>query len=192
MALDQSLSPEVALLAALSETLEKEYLGQDDLLWEKSPFGWLKTRPSRQVGTIGERLVAGWLASHEFNVLRSPDSDADRVIESLRTEIKFSTLWRGGFYKFQQIRDQNYDMLVCLGVSPFNAHCWAMTKEEVMDRWGCPDGEGLPHQHGGRAGTDTCWLTVDPKSPYAWLNPHGGSLADGLRSVASLSGRPLT
>lgn len=94
MALDYALSPEVALLAAISQTLEKEYLGQDDLLWEKSPFGWLKTRPSRQVGTIGEKLVAGWLACHEFNVLRSPDSDADRIIESLRTEIKFSTLWR--------------------------------------------------------------------------------------------------
>lgn len=96
-----------------------------------------------------------------------------------------------GFYKFQQIRDQNYDMIVCLGVSPFDAHCWAMTKDEVMGRCGRPDGEGLPHQHGGQAGTDTCWLTVDPAAAHAWLKPHGGSLGDGLRSVATLSGRPL-
>ena len=59
MSAGNALSPEVALLAAISETLEKEYTGKDDLMWEKSPFGWMKTRPSRQVGTIGERLVAG-------------------------------------------------------------------------------------------------------------------------------------
>ena len=29
-------------------------------MWAGSPFGWIKTRPSRQVGAIGEKLVRHW------------------------------------------------------------------------------------------------------------------------------------
>ena len=122
-------------------------------------------------------------------MLRSPDSDADRIVESSRTVIKLSTLWKAGNYKFQQIRDQDYDLLVCLGVSTFDAHCWAMTKEAVLQHWGQRDGQGLPHQHGGQAGTDTCWLTVDPIAPHPWLKPHGGSLEKGLTVLQTLTER---
>lgn len=47
--------PEVQALAAISTTLQVEYEA-DDLMWEGSPFGWIKRRPSRQVGAIGEKL----------------------------------------------------------------------------------------------------------------------------------------
>jgi hypothetical protein len=45
------------------------------------------------------------------------------LINGHRVEIKFSTLWQEGIYNFQQIRDQNYEYAVCLGISPFEAHC---------------------------------------------------------------------
>ena len=38
-------------------------------------------------------------------------------------------------YKFQQLRDQNYEFAICLGISPFSAHCWVLPKAEIMDRW---------------------------------------------------------
>ena len=113
--------PDVRILASIATSLEGDYAA-DDAAWVGSPFAWIKTRPSRQVGKIGEQLVAGWLASRGFNVSRSGDSEADRVVEEKRIEIKFSTLWKGGGYKFQQLRDQDYDLVVCLGVSPFDAH----------------------------------------------------------------------
>ena len=122
------------ILVALSKTLEMEYSDDNDE-WIDSPFAWIKTRPSRQVGAIGEKLIAGWLATRGFNVNRSGDSDADRILENKRVEIKFSTLWKTGGYKFQQIRDQNYDLLICLGVSPFDAHCWVIPKADVMRLW---------------------------------------------------------
>lgn len=50
--------PEVQALAAISATLHVDYKS-DDLMWEGSPFGWIKRRPSRQVGAIGEKLIAG-------------------------------------------------------------------------------------------------------------------------------------
>ena len=125
--------PDVQLLAAIASTLRADY-EKVDLSWEGSPFEWVKTRPSRQVGKIAEDLVAGWLAAKGFNVSRCTDSDADRVIESKRVEIKSSTLWRNGQYKFQQIRDQNYDIAICLGISPFEAHCWVIEKSVLMDQ----------------------------------------------------------
>lgn len=176
--------PEVSLIAALADSLRKDYEEDEDSAWSSSPFGWIKTRPSRQVGTIGEKLVAGWAAAHDFNVVRSPDSDADRIIEGVRTEIKFSTLWRQGFYKFQQIRDQRYDLLICLGVSPHDAHSWVFRKEELVPKIGKV--ECLANQHGGSAGTDTAWLSVDPSDPPTWVTAYGGSLGGALERLRAI------
>ncbi len=66
-------------------------------------------------------------AAKGLAVERSRDSEADRVIAGVRVEIKFSTLWRDrGGYTFQQLRDQNYEVAVFLGISPFDAHCWVV------------------------------------------------------------------
>lgn len=159
----------VVLLAGIAGTLQADYL-DDGAAWIESPFAWIKTRPSRQVGKIGEQLVAGFCAAKGLNVLRSSDSDADRIIEDRRVEIKLSTLWRNGSYVFQQIRDQRYDTLLCLGLSPFDAHAWVIDKRDI------PFGR-LAHQHGGVRGTDTWWLQIDPKRPPTWLKNHPGTLA---------------
>lgn len=180
----RALSPEVQLLAGIASTLEADYTS-DDVGWAGSPFAWIKTRPSRQVGAIGEKLVAGWLAARDFNVLRSPDSDADRIIESKRVEIKFSTLWKNGGYKFQQLRDQNYEFAICLGLSPFDAHCWVLPKPVILDQW--RNGRGLQSQHGGAGGSDTAWLSVVPTAVPGWLTTHGGSLRAALDEIAKLT-----
>ena len=103
---------EVQLLAALAEGLKTEYQTEEDLSWSRSPFGWIRKQSSRRKGAIGEKLVAGWCAARDINVLRSPDAEADRILEGVRTEIKFSTLWENQSYRFQQIRDQDYELLV--------------------------------------------------------------------------------
>ncbi len=153
--------------------MEADYVGKGELMWEGSPFQWITKRPSRQIGTIGENLVAGWAAAKGFDVLRSPDSDADRIIQGHRIEIKYSRLWTDTHqYVFQQIRNQNYDYMLCLGVSPFDAHAWFIPKSELMQDRPC-----LSHQHGGSAGTDTRWLQFPANNPPSWLNQFGGRLA---------------
>jgi len=97
--------PEVRILAAISAQLEGDYKAVEDT-WKGPPFAWIMKHPSRRKGAIAERLVAGWLASRGFNVTRSGGAESDRCVEGHLTEIKFSTLWKSGSYKFQQFRDQ--------------------------------------------------------------------------------------
>ena len=169
----QIKDPEVLLLATIAGTLKGDYVreGPDDP-WAGSPFAWIRTRPSRQVGKIGEQLVAGWCAAKGLDVTRSSNSEADRVIAGRRVEIKFSTLWESGVYKFQQLRDQDYEFAVCLGISPFDAHCWVISKAVLREHV-----IGHTPQHTGKGGTDTFWLSFDASSPPAWLAPCGGRLA---------------
>ena len=165
--------PEVKLLASLAATLEPDYV-QDNDAWSDSPFKWIKTSlPSRTVGAVGEALVAGWAAAKGFDVTRTGDSDADRIINGHRIEIKFSTLWANGGYKFQQIRDQRYEFCFCLGVSPFDAHAWLLPKDVLLERV-----IGHMGQHSGASGRDTAWLGFPVGQPYPWMAEHGGRLSD--------------
>ncbi len=169
---------DVGMLASIAQSLRADYVS-NDAAWEGSPFAWIRTRPSRQKGKIGEQLVAGWCAAKSLNVERSPDSDADRVIEGKRVEIKLSTLWESGIYKFQQLRDQNYEYLICLGISPFDARAWVFKKSEIpFDR--------LDHQHGGSRGRDTWWIEADPNRPPRWMmRDQRGKLSDVYRILKS-------
>lgn len=125
--------PEVAGLIEAANSLQAGYPDPDSA-WRDSSFAWIKARPSRQVGVIGERLVAAWLESKGLTVERSPDAECDRVIQGKRVEVQFSTLCKSGVYRFQQIREQNYNLVICLGLSPFDAHCWVIPKAQVLEQ----------------------------------------------------------
>ena len=171
--------PDVRLLVCIAETLRADYEKDDDRLWEDSPFGWIKTRPSRQVGKIGEQLVAGWCAAKGLDVTRCPDSEADRIVEGRRVEIKFSMLWKSAAYTFQQFRDQDYEYAICLGVSPFAAHCWVIPKQVVMAH------ARAQHDAGG-GGSDTRWIQgLDPLAPGDWLAQWGGTLGEAFEVLKS-------
>ena len=174
--------PEVKMLATIAETIKSDYLEDPESdPWRESPFAWIKTRPSRQVGKIGEQLIAGWCAAKGLDVCSSGDTEADRVIAGHRMEIKFSTLWKSGVYKFQQLRDQNYEYAVCLGLSPFTARCWVISKAILREHV-----IGHTPQHTGRGGTDTFWLSFPADDPPQWMDECGGRLSDAFDVLASL------
>ena len=150
----QISDPNVLLLASIAASLKGDYVRIAPDPWEGSPFAWIMAMSSRRKGKISEQLVAGWCAAKGLNVVRSGDAEADRIIEGHRVEIKFSSLWESGIYKFQQIRDQNYEYVICLGVCPFDAHCWVIPKDLLREHI-----IGHTPQHMGRRGTDTFWLS---------------------------------
>lgn len=171
--------PDVQLLEGIASMLQGDYT--DDNQWAGSPFAWIKQRPSRQVGKIGEQLVSGWCAAKGLSVGPSGDTEADRVIQDKRVEIKFSTLWKSGLFKFQQIRDQDYEVLVCLGLAPFDARCWVIPKTALYDFV-----IGHTPQHTGAGGTETFWLSSSPESPPSWLEDYGGSLAQAFEVLREM------
>ncbi len=176
--------PEVCELARHAAQLRREYVKDESDPWRDSPFGWMKARPSsKQVGAIGEKLVERWCVANDLKVRKSPDTVADRLIEGRRVEIKFSTLWLRGEYRFQQIRDQDYEYLFALGVSPFDAHAWVIPKSvlmrHVMGRMG---------QHTGADATDTSWLRVKVGEEPGWLTEWGGTLAKARDLLAAMNG----
>jgi hypothetical protein len=125
--------------------------------------------------------VAGWCATKGFDVVRSPDSQADRVVEGHRIEIKFSTLWASGGFKFQQVRNQNYEHLFCLGLSPHDAQAWLVPKAVLHEHV-----IGVTGQHTGSSGTDTAWISFPSDDPHAWIRPFGGKLGDVHRVLQGL------
>lgn len=166
---------EVHFLASLAGSLKGEFLGEKEVkLWQGSPFYWIKSRPSRQIGSIGEALVAGWSAARGFDVQKPTNSGHDRRIGGRKIEIKFSTLWTNDeIFRFQQLRDQDYEYAFLLGLSPFDAQAWFVPKEELS--YNRPP--ELVHQHGGASGRDTRWLSFSAASPPHWLEPFGGTLS---------------
>lgn len=179
------MSTAFELLLEANERVKNRYT-ERRVQWVGSPFEWLIRLPSRTVGAAGEALVEEWLGSQGFEFTPSGTTDFDRWCKlqggkrQLRMEIKFSTLWESGNYVFQQIRDQKYDILLCLGISPNSAHAWAIPK---MVAWA-----NATPQHSGERGRDTKWLHVFPESFPQWLAPYGGTLETALQYLRTILG----
>ena len=180
------VDPSVESLANVASTLAADYR-TDRSDWQGSPFAWIIPHPPARQGAIGKRLISTWLETSGLSVTHCSGREADRIVNGRRVAMKFSMLWEEGLYRFQQIRDQRYDLLICLGVSPFDAHSWVFTKEFLMQGRGTL--EGFRYQHRGNAGADTAWIHVDPRTPQQWLTLHGGTLDDALGAMPALLSR---
>lgn len=164
------MSPYEALLQANGDAQVQMGRADAEDPWAGSPFEWLMRLPSRSRGRAGELIVESWLDGLGFQVSPPTNSGHDRTISRRKVEIKFSTLWGSGEYVFQQLRDQDYEVAVLLGVSPSIAHCWAVPKQEAF-------GRAVP-QHGGAAGRDTKWLRIKAAALPAWMSEYGGELEE--------------
>ena len=155
----------------IASELETKYVTNAVDPWHGSPFAWILKQPARTKGAIGEKLVEEWYRANEIDVQRSPDSEADRIVNGVRMEIKMSTLWSSGGYKFQQIREQNYDYCFCLGLSPSKVHAWLLPKSTLRKNV-----IGVTGQHTGANGADTAWIGFQADQPHDWMKPYGGTL----------------
>jgi len=163
--------PNLARFVQVTDAVSKEYAGNLEG-WSGSPFAWILTLPSRSRGAAGEKIVDTWLTHNGFNVKRARHSGCDRIVDGINFEIKFSTLWQSGGYKFQQLRDQDYESVFCLGISPTRVHAWLIPKSVAWEH-------SIP-QHGGNVGTDTKWLGFQADNPPPWMSEYGGSLSHVL------------
>lgn len=162
------------ILVKISEDLYSPYKEKKEKKqkeWENSPFSWFVfDLTSSQKGAVGEKMVAKFLTQQGFSVSKSPGSDSDLAVNGHQVEVKCSTLWEGGIYKFQQIRDQDYSILFCLGISPHEAHAWVARKADI-------DWNEISGQHTGEGAKDTSWTGFAPSQcPHTWMHPQTGDL----------------
>ena len=175
--------PDVGWLADVATELKREYVEADGA-WAGSPFAWIKAQPSpSRRGKIGERLVARWCRQHGFRVESVGDKEADMMVHGHRVEVKFSTCWEeDGCYKFQQIRDQDYAFLICLGLSPTSAHCWIIPKDVVFSKDVLFVYVGPQHGEKRKTRTRTTTRTSTTRSGSKWIQ---ANRTNGLRRTAA-------
>lgn len=156
--------------------------------WAGSRYAYLRTLQSRRRGAAGEALVENLLRSLGYQVARTKDTHADRKVTGTggetRIEIKFSTEWEGGWYRWSQFRDQDYDWVVLVGISPHAARIWVIPKDVVLAH-----AEG---QHSGADATETFWMAVDVNNIPEWMNEWGGDLHCVPQAFRQAFGSPLT
>lgn len=160
------LSEEYLMLAASVAHMQAELEKSD--AWADSPLEWILNLSPRQKGVLGRNLVISWLKQRGFSVDRPKDSGEWLIINGKKLAIKFSTLWNNGIYKFQQIRRENYDYILCFGISPTDAHCWILERDYAI--------KNATPQH-----RSEYWISFAPKSPPPWLIDCGGSLENAYQ-----------
>lgn len=124
----------------------------------------------RKKGKAGEQLVKAWALEEGigYHCTEARIQRSRSHTQWSKIEVKLSILWEGGSYKFQQIRDQDYDYMLCFGISPFDVHDWLIPKKLLRD-----DKPGLGGQHGGKNSKETKALQSMVDKPPTWLEPYG-------------------
>ena len=150
--------------------------------WRRSPFNWLLTLAPGTRGAIARRMVEEWVAALGLSAHQMTDHRQRYVVvEGKRIQVKFSTLWNNGEYRFQQIRDQDYDYVLCLGISPDDVHTWLIPKDEMLEHL-----RGRAGQHTGAGAHETYWISVAPAGGEPWLADYGNQLSDVRELLLSL------
>ena len=148
---------------------------EDDIdLWKNSPFEWTLKLPPARKGRLGSDLITSWLASKGISIGRTKDATKTIVINRHKVSLKFSTFWKNGIYKFQQIRSTGYEFIICFGISPFAAHCWVFEKNYAI--------KNATKQHKGGAKSEY-WITINPNHPQEWVKGFGGTLDEAYQII---------
>ncbi len=171
------INKEFIMLAAKAISLQEKI--EDEINpWEFSPFEWILKLPPRKKGKLGGNLVGSWLADKGLHSESIKDSSETLKINGLKFAVKFSTLWTNGIYKFQQVRAKGYDYVICLGISPFDAHCWVVERQYAI--------KNAKPQHKRGAKVADYWVEIDPNEPPDWIKNCGGGLDQAYRILKSL------
>jgi hypothetical protein len=168
-------------LTRIMRGLESQHPGTQT--WDESPFKWILALPAATKGAVGRQLVTSW--GHTLGIFPQQITKDGQIyldVNGAIVQVKFSTLWDSGYYRFQQIRDRDYDYCLCFGLAPFDMNAWLIPKK-VLDTHVI----GTKGQHTGTGSSETWWLEVSPATQEPWLEDFGGQLADVGLQLKSLA-----
>jgi site-specific DNA-methyltransferase (adenine-specific) len=173
---NHNYSPDFQMLVATANYLQIDLEMQSEM-WKDSPLEWVLQLSSAKKGKLAKHLIASWCASKGLSTDRPKDRKASLIISDHPVAIKFSTLWNDGNYKFQQIRNSGYELVICLGISPREAHCWVFNREYAIKH--------ATPQHKGTKGSEY-WIAIDPGNPPEWVEDYGGTLDQAYKVLNRL------
>ncbi len=152
------------------------------IAWRDSDLRWIKDISSpKQLSKILRSFLLKMIVKGNFQSIEEKTQSRKHIIliNDINFQIKTSTIWQGEkkrHYKFQQIRKNNYEILICFGLSPYEAHCWVIKKDCIID----DDKEWIDDRTIGQHGKNSRWLIIDPDAVADWLQPLGGDLHEAL------------
>lgn len=141
--------------------------------WHDSEFKWLRSLPTPRRGKAGVLLAETVIRGAGYDVRAKSSPGHEWVVNGHKVRVKFSTLWATGSYTFQQLPASGFDVLVLLGVGPYEAHAWCAPAHDVRDHIVSDKALGLE---------------VEPDAPPAWLR--GGPLTAFFKHIPELLGAP--
>ncbi|MFV1949956.1 MAG: site-specific DNA-methyltransferase, partial [Anaerolineales bacterium] len=98
--------------SASDSTVIRSTLQTQNDYWKDSPFEWVLQIPARRKSVLGKHLIESYLSRNNFIVSGTSNKFGVNILVNGKiVSIKFSTLWEGGYYKLQQIRENNYEYL---------------------------------------------------------------------------------
>ena len=170
------LSDDFQRLAAATSYLQEDFETRNEI-WKHSPFEWLRQLSARQKGKFGRVLISSWCENEGLVVKKTKGAGETLEIKGSKIALKFSTLWTNGIYKFQQIREDGYDYVLCFGISPFDAHAWVFERKHVL--------ANASKQHKTGKGAEY-WVSINPQKLPEWTLRSGGSLDDAIQILQKL------
>ncbi len=136
-------------------------------IWQNSKYEVLKRTDSSRKGRIFKSIVRSQLLSQGFEV--GPGGKGySLLVDGIPVEVKGSTLWENGEFRFQQLRQFDaFKRAVLVAVSPNKIHMWYVTREDLARRLF----HGTRHgQHGGQSNrTGTFWLRMRSGVVPSWF-----------------------
>jgi len=162
--------------SALRGELQKDLEDQMEF-WKNSPFEWVLQLSAAKKGRLARELICAWCQRKGLLVEHTNNPNPSLLINKKKISIKMSTRWTDGKYKFQQIRETGYDNVICLGLSPFEVHCWVFERGQAI--------ANATLQHKGAKGGEY-WIAIDPVNPPDWVNDKRGNLDQVYRDLKRL------
>jgi hypothetical protein len=97
------------------------------------------------------------------------NSGHDIVVDGKETEVKLSLTWGNELdcWTWQQIRSQQYERIIFIGLNPNEIKVWWATKKDIQRHI---IGNGGYRQHGGKkGGLDVYWIRNEIPSWFKTL-----------------------
>jgi hypothetical protein len=152
------------IMSLFTELNEKTVVDQYSEFWDGSTYEFVKQiSSSKGKGVYGEKAVGALLKDmFNFEILSRNTSDQDLVIKYKKkivsAEVKLSTAWgeKEDNFCFQQVRMQEYDVLIMIGFNPNDYKMYWCTKADLEAN---VFGRNNYRQHGGKKGDENVyWL----------------------------------